>query len=73
MDSVLDSHPAARVRFSAFPKIYFLRKFNSKRSLVFDVAEINRRQFLECGKLEYVDRTHLVLVRGKLFQKSMPA
>ena len=36
-----------RVRFSAFPKIYFLRKFNSKRSLVFDVAEINRRQFLE--------------------------
>ena len=30
-----------RVRFSAFPKIYFLQNFISYGNLVFDVAEIN--------------------------------
>ena len=32
--------------------------FDSPRSQnILDVAEINRRYFLECGKFEYVDRT----------------
>ena len=42
------------VRFLAFPRIFsdklYLKKF------ILDVAKINRRH-LECGKLEYVDRT----------------
>ena len=62
MDSVLASHPAAPGSILGVPKDLFI----SYGYLVFDVAEINQRQFLECGKLEYVDRTHLVLVRGKL-------
>ena len=44
-----------QVRFSAFPRI-FLTIFSDKL-FILDVAEINRRLFLECGKLENVDRT----------------
>ena len=50
---VLTQQP--RVRFSAFPRIFsdklYLKKF------ILDVAKINRRHFLDCGQLEYVDQT----------------
>ena len=53
MDSVLASHPAARVLFSAFPKeIYSL-----------DVAEINRQQLSTWTvRNNYVDWTHRALL-----------
>ena len=60
MDSVLASHPVAPGLISGFPENFFCS--------ILDVAKVNRWCWLEeCGqRLENGDRTHLVLVCGKL-------
>ena len=48
--SVCASHPAAPGSILGIPK-------NFSETLILDVADINRRHFLKCGKLEYVYQT----------------
>ena len=64
MDSVLASRPAAaQVLFTAFPKIYILRKFIL--SLLQRIIDSTLLREWTVQSL-IVDRTHLELVLGKL-------
>ena len=65
MDSILASNPAAPGSIPGDPE-FFSEKFFWEKEIV-DVAKVNRQQCCSGQqRLNYVDRTHLVLASGKL-------
>ena len=63
MESILALHPAARGRFLAFPKIYFLRKFILSMLLRFIDSTALFSIKWTVQKLNDVDQTHLLALQ----------